>query len=116
MVRRQYLCQGKAKIFKNDNNIEEAIELAINEMPEDFVIRNFIIGHKAEVKGMFLTEWNQEKFLKQQRKETENDINERVARDMLLKKMFPISVISEISKLSEDVIRNLAGSLGVSIV
>ena len=97
------------------NNLEEAIEQAINEMPEDFVIRNFILGHKAEVKGMFLTEWDQEKFLKQQRKETENDVNERVARDMLIDK-YPISAIAKISKLSEDVIRNIAMSLGMPII
>ena len=96
------------------NNIEEAIEKAINEMPEDFVIRDFIIGHKAEVKGMFLTEWNQEKFLKQQRKETENDVREAVARDML-KNGEPFEKIKMYSRLAEDVIRNLAVSLGVSL-
>ena len=96
------------------NNLEEAIERAINEMPEDFVIRNFILGHKAEVKGMFLTEWDQEKFLKQQRKETENDVNERVARDML-KNGEPFEKIKMYSRLAEDTIRNLAMSLGVSV-
>ena len=38
--------------------------------------------------------------------------NLRVARDMLKKKL-PISLIEEISKLSEDVIKGLAVSLGV---
>ena len=98
-------------IRKSKKNIEEAIEQAINEMPENFVIKNFILGHKAEVKGMFLTEWNQEKFLKQ----VENDVNERVARDMLMDK-YPLSAITKISKLSEDVIRSLAISLGISVM
>ena len=44
-----------------------------------------------------------------------NEEQQRVARDML-KENLPLALIAKISKLSEDVIRNLAGSLGVSIV
>ena len=33
--------------------IEEAIDLAINEMPEDFEIKKFITANRAEVKDMF---------------------------------------------------------------
>ena len=42
--------------------------------------------------------------------------NERVATDMLLKKKFSISIIAEISKLSEDVVRGIAKSIGVTVV
>ncbi|MBQ6738876.1 MAG: hypothetical protein IJP41_10560, partial [Synergistaceae bacterium] len=44
----------------------------------------------------------------------DND-RDRVARDML-KKNLPFSLIEEISKLSGDVIRNLAVSLGIAVV
>ena len=47
--------------------------------------------------------------------EGRNETNERVAKDML-KKNLPISLIEEISKLSEDSIRSLAKSLGVAVV
>ena len=50
------------------------------------------------------------------RKEGIDLANERVARDMLQKKMFPLSVIAEISKLSEDVVRDIAKSLGIQLV
>ena len=40
---------------------------------------------------------------------------QRVARDML-KENYPLKAIEKISKLSEDVIRSLAVSLGVSVV
>ncbi len=50
------------------------------------------------------------------RKEGIDLANERVARDMLQKKMFPLSVIAEISKLSEDVVRGIAKSLGIQLV
>ena len=47
------------------SNLETAIDKAIEKMPRDFV--NFIIGYRAEVKGMFLTEWDQEEALTQER-------------------------------------------------
>ena len=46
-------------------NLKTAIDKAIEKMPRDFV--NFIIGYRAEVKGMFLTEWDQEEALAQER-------------------------------------------------
>lgn len=39
--------------------IESAVDKAISEMPEDFEIRMFLIGHKSEVKSMCLTEYNE---------------------------------------------------------
>ena len=42
------------------------------------------------------------------------EANERVAVDML-KKSLPLQLIEEISKLSEDVIRNLATSKGLAV-
>ena len=59
---------------------------------------------------MFLTEYDQEKVLAQERRETEY----RVARDMLMDN-YPLSAITKISRLSEDAIRKLAGTLGLTI-
>jgi predicted transposase YdaD len=53
---------------------------------------------------------------KEGRQEGINQTNERVATDMLLKKKFSISIIAEISKLSEDVVRGIAKSIGVTVV
>ena len=44
-----------------------------------------------------------------------NEEKERVVIDML-KKNLPLSLIEEISKLSEDSIRSLAKSLGVTVI
>ncbi|MBQ3763558.1 MAG: hypothetical protein II869_01155 [Synergistaceae bacterium] len=49
------------------------------------------------------------------RKEGLNNANERVAKDMLRKNL-PLSLIEEISKLSEDTIRNLASTLGIAVM
>ena len=63
---------------------------------------------------MFLTEYDQEKVLEQERRDTANNERKRVAADMLRKNL-PLSLIAEISKLSEDAIRKLADNLGLTI-
>ena len=35
------------------NNLEAAVDAAIDEMPDDFMIKTFLIGNRAEVKSMF---------------------------------------------------------------
>ena len=95
-------------------NLEAAIDAAIEEMPDEFVIKRFLLQNKAEVKGMFLTEYDQEKVLSQQRRETERMTHEQVATDMLMDN-YPLAAVSKISKLSEDAIRKLANNLGISI-
>ena len=100
------------------SSIEDAVEAAIAEMPDDFVIRKFLLLNKAEVKGMFLTEWDQAKVLEQERKDSLklgiSQTNERVARDMLIEN-YPLSAIEKISKLSESTIRKIAETLGITV-
>ena len=91
-------------------NLEVAIDAAIDKMPDEFVIKRFMLQNKAEVKGMFLTEYDQEKVLSQ----AVNEYRRRVATDMLMERL-PLSLISKISKLSEDAVRKLAKNLGMSI-
>ena len=91
-------------------NLEAAIDAAIDEMPDEFVIKRFLLQNRAEVMGMFLTEYDQEKVLSQ----AVNEDRRRVAADMLMERL-PLSLISKISKLSEDAIRKLANNLGMSI-
>ena len=68
---------------------------------------------------MFLTEYDEERekelLRREERRETEKEINERVATDML-KKNYPLEAIKDISKLSESAIRKLAKSIGVAVL
>lgn len=96
-------------------DIEAAVDTALDTMPDDFVIKKFLILHRAEVKGMFLTEYNEEEILKQERQEGIQDEKKRVAADML-KKNLPLQLIKEISKLSEDVIRSIALNHGLAVM
>ena len=41
----------------------------IDEMPDSYVIKKFLVENRAEVKSMFLTEYNEEKVLEKEREE-----------------------------------------------
>ncbi len=100
-------------------NLEAAVDAAIDEMPENFVIRKLIELHRAGVKKMFLTEYDEEKMKEQERKEAFADgvdeANQRMAEDML-KDGEPLAKILKYSRLSEERIRNLAKNLGVAVM
>lgn len=49
--------------------LEEAVDEAITGMPGDFEIREFLIGHRAEVKDMCITEYNEAETLQMIREE-----------------------------------------------
>lgn len=44
---------------KDEEGASSAIDQAISAMPDDFVIKPFLVAHRAEVKGMLLTEYNE---------------------------------------------------------
>lgn len=50
-------------------DIEAAVDKAIDEMPGEFVIRQFLIGNRAEVKDMCITEYNEAETLQMIREE-----------------------------------------------
>ena len=71
----------------NHKNPDDIRFNTIDEMPDDFVIREFLFANRAGVKAMFLTEYDEERekelLRREERRETEKEINERVASDML---------------------------------
>ena len=42
-----------------DMEIEKAVDLAVSEMPDGYILKHFLEVHKAEVRGMMLTEYNE---------------------------------------------------------
>ena len=44
---------------KAREDLDSAIDRAITDMPDDFVIKPFLMAHRAEVKGMLLTEYKE---------------------------------------------------------
>ena len=99
---------------------DSAVDRALDEMPEDFVIRKFLLENRAEVKSMFLTEYNEEKVLEKERqegaKQKEAEVREQVAADMLREGGLTASFIAKISRLPEEAVRNLAKTLNVAVL
>lgn len=95
----------------------------IEEMPDEYINMEFIVANRAEVKNIFLTEYNEEKVLEKARMEgvkegIEKGIEkgadqerERVAADLIKEGGMSASFIARISKLSEETVRKLAESL-----
>ena len=100
---------------KTLKDLELAVDKAIEEMPEEFVIRGFLIQNKAEVKGMFLTEYDQDKVLAQERRDTANNERRQTAIAML-RDGKPLDEIKRYSRLAEEVIQGLANGLGVTLM
>ena len=60
------------KVRKNQKafgNMDKAVEMALSAMPEDSVLKAFLLSNKAEVKRMCITEYNEAKVFSQQRDE-----------------------------------------------
>ena len=55
------------------DDIEAAIEKTITEIPKEFILKSFLETHRAEVRGMLQTEYNEEEvkelFMEEGRKE-----------------------------------------------
>ena len=51
--------------------LEGAIDAALKDMPEDFIIKPFLLANKAEVKHMILKEYDEEKTLRELAEEHE---------------------------------------------
>ena len=91
--------------------MELAVDQAIDEMPEDYLIRAFLIENRSEGKSMFLTEYDEAKAREQER----NERSREVATDMLQDGK-PLEEIKKYSRLPEAAIRKLAESMGVAVV
>ena len=51
------------------NTKEEAVDLTLKEMPNDSVLKQFLLENQAEVKSMWITEYNEERAHAQSREE-----------------------------------------------
>ena len=97
------------KIRKNraSPGTEGAIDEAINSMPVDFEIRQFLMGHRAEVKDMCITEDNEAETLQM--------IREEGREENMLKRGILFDEIAEILELPIDTIRAWAKEPGMPV-
>ena len=67
--------------------LEDAIDKAIDEMPDGFLIKRFILGNRAEVMNMCLTEYNEaetmQRFKGEGREEVRSFTDKELQRQLL---------------------------------
>lgn len=105
-------------------DLDAAVDAALDEMPDEYVIKTFLLENRAEVKSMFLTEYNEEKVMEKERREGQQkgrqegrqERNIEVASDLLKAGGMSVSFIAQISRLSEEAVRKLASTLGIAIL
>ena len=97
------------------DDLGKAVDQAIDDMPDDFLIKGFVMAHKAEVRNVFLTEYDEAKAIADWKQDGVDETNQRVAADML-KENLPLALIERISKLSEAAIRKIAKEINATIV
>ena len=92
--------------------IEAAVDRAIRDIPEDFEIREFLIGHRAEVKDMCITEYNEAKTMQMIREEgrEEGDLKRAMkTASNMLKDGEPIDKIARFLEFPPETILAWAG-------
>lgn len=100
-----------SQIRKNQSSmgIEDAVDKAIGNMPEDFEIREFLMGHRAEVKDMCITEYNEAETLQMIREEGREEGDLKRAKKTafnMLRRGASYDEIAEILELPADMIRS----------
>ena len=69
---------------KKMSSLEAAVDAALTAMPNDSVIKSFLLENQAEVKRMCITEYNEEKVFAQQRDEGKAEGKVEGALEMLI--------------------------------
>lgn len=110
-----WLVDAVRKNQKEKMNLDAAVDKALSEMSDDFAIKPFLLGNRAEVKSMLITEYNEQKEFAKERKDATDKRNVEVASDML-KKGYPISDVIEISKLPKSTVQKLADKIAAPVV
>ena len=91
-------------------DLTDAVDAAVDAMPDGFATKGFIVENRAEIKDMFLTEYNE----KEERENLIEETREDVALAMLAKGN-SLADIVELSQLDEERIRELALLNGMEI-
>ena len=74
-----WLVERIRKNRKAGMEIGEAVDKAIDDMPVDYLIRMFLIGNRAEVKDMCITEYNEAETMEMFREEGEDRLGQLVS-------------------------------------
>lgn len=109
--------------YSRHMNIEEAVDKTIDELPKNFEIRPFLVGHRAEVKSMCITEYNEAETMqmfKEQYLEEGIGIGEQNRANKMAERMIranePGDKIVLYTGLGKEDVDRLAGNLNTILV
>ena len=96
------------KNMDEEDEIGTAVDMALDSMPEEFVIRQFLLDNRAEVKDVLLTEYNEQKTMAAFMEEGEEKKAIKVAKRMLAKGILEVEDIAEYCELPIEKVKELA--------
>ena len=74
----------KIREYKKNMGIEDAVDRALNEMPQEYEIRPFLMGNRAEVKNMCITEYNEAETMQMFKEEGRKEMILQLIRNGLI--------------------------------
>lgn len=96
----------KIRTYAKQMPTENAVDKTIAEMPDTFLLKPFLLKHKAEVKGMILTEYNElehEEFIRtMERAEGKAEGKAEAIINMMKKLKLSFEQAAEILNISSD--------------
>ena len=86
--------------------LEPAIDKAIKDMPSDYAIKDFLVGHQAEVRDMCITEYNEAETMQMFKEEGREEGREAQLISQVCRKLRKGKNVGQIAdELEEDEIR-----------
>ena len=87
-----------------DDRLETAIDKAIDAMPDEFIIKPFLEAHRAEVKGMLLTEYNEAKTMELFKEEgrIEGKVEGIELATSLIRKLLDLGRTEDVARVTVD--------------
>lgn len=61
-----WLVESVRRHQREKMDLDAAVDAALDGMPDTFLIKEFVLGNRSEVKSMFLTEYNEEKIMEKE--------------------------------------------------
>ena len=85
-----------AKTLDRKEALEVAIDRTIDSIPDDFVIKPYLVVHRAEVKGMLLTEYNETETMELFKEEGMNLVS------ALIQKLLDLGRTEDVARVTSD--------------
>ena len=105
--------------LKTTDSLKEAIVAAIHAMPDDFVIKHFLLLHEAEVTHMYITEYDQDRALAEWKEEGREEGREEGGLKMLAglvkKGILTLSQAVEQAQMTEPEFKARVAALGETL-